>query len=70
MTNTAYLVEIIDGADFERVLAARIALDYTRAHLWARERRDAFRKARVEEGEKDEMFVQAIYDKVTKIEVV
>lgn len=53
-------VEVLDGADFDKVLARRVFRYEDDAQLWATKRRDEFRAKRREEGETDEAFIEAI----------
>lgn len=54
------LVEIEDGANFNQVLARRVFRYDSDAWTWGTARRDEFRAKRRAEGEKDEVFIEAI----------
>lgn len=64
------LVTILDGANFDALMARRAFVDYTLARPWAEKRRDELRAKRREEGETDEIFVTAIEAQFTEIEYV
>lgn len=64
-----YEAQVIDGADFEKVLTRAIFTDEVKAHAWANTRRNDFRRDRLEGGEEDATFINAIRSEVSPLEL-
>ncbi len=57
---TCYLYEVLDGADFNKVLARHVFTTHDEGDFWAKYTVEYYRERSREAGETDECFINAI----------